>query len=361
MGVAAINLRSNESYRLARDAVWAIAMYIASLTLPIPLVGLVAFGAALGMLGDCISSPATTFAGDWLLGLSWLANPAAWAGMVFLLVGRARRAALCGEVALLLAVCALRLHFLNQYIWLASMVYVVYAALRVPDQALAASSRILARIRLLKPHRIFYPAVALPAVFGLVLLFLVERGFIRSALDNHGFEPNDSVRTGKDAKLRILDLAQRAARPGVGNPQMPASANNFWLYDGGNFNGSITYWTFDCANREECLKAVESLGSLRPKDLKSWKPSGYAVVMKGPAFYSRDDAPNKKLRSNPWDVRGIKNGLVYEGVRGDHDSMTYFAIDLDRNRVYHHYESGGFSPEEYEPNGERGRDVTESK
>jgi len=70
--------------------------------------------------------------------------------------------------------------------------------------------------------------------------------------------------------------------------------------------------------------------------------------MEGPAFYSRDVEPSKKLRGNLWDVRGIKNGLVYELVIRDRD-LYYYAIDLDRNRVYHLFQFGCFRGEEYRP------------
>ncbi len=67
--------------------------------------------------------------------------------------------------------------------------------------------------------------------------------------------------------------------------------------------------------------------------------------MQGPAFFSTDSEPSTRLRAIPWDVRGIKNGLVYEKVRGD-DLLIYYAIDLDRSRVYHVMESGGLPDDE---------------
>ena len=244
-------------------------------------------------------SPASALAGDWLVGLSWLANPAAWAGMVFLLVGRARRTALSGEVALLLAACALRPFMFCQYVWLASMVYLVFAALRAPDDVSGADNAILAEPPLPKLRPIFYPAVALPVLFGLLLLLSVQRGLIKSTPLLPESDPNDNVHTGEDARLRILDLAQRTARRGADKPELPASASNFWLYEDGSFSGSGAYWMFHCGSREECLKAVESLGGLRRNDLSPWQPSRYAVIMHGPAFYSGNAEPSKKLPRQP--------------------------------------------------------------
>jgi len=346
--MAAVSVGRNERYQWAGDAFCALAIYIASLAFPIPVPGLVAFGHALATLVRCILSPASTLAADWLLGLSWLANPAAWAGMVFLLTGRARRAALSGELALLLATCALNPYLLCQYIWLASIFYVVYAALRVPGQASAANNRILARLRLPKLHPIIYPALGLPLLAGILLLLLSQRGFIKSTPLLPEFDPNDSVHTGEEARLRILASAGRAARPGADNPRMPESASNFWLYENGWISKSRTYWTFDCRSREECLKAVESLGGLQLNELSPWQPSRYAAIMEGPAFDSRNVEPSRKLRPNPWDVRGIKNGLVYELVVRDYH-LYYYAIDLDRSRVYHASEFGCFRGDEYDP------------
>jgi hypothetical protein len=78
--------------------------------------------------------------------------------------------------------------------------------------------------------------------------------------------------------------------------------------------------------------------------------------MEGPAFYSRTEDSGKKISQNaPWDVRGITNGLVYERVDSQHQDMDYAAIDLDRHRIFYHDESGGFPPDEYQPNDEAKR------
>lgn len=188
--MAAVILRGKDWYWRAEHACWAAAIYFLSLGLPalgpnseiLPAGGLLASVCALGMLVHCIKSPTSALAGDWLLGLAWLANPAAWAGVIFLMAGRMRRTALAGELALMLAAGALRPHFSCQYIWLASMVYVMYAALCVPGDVSAANNRMFARLRLPKVRPIFYAAVALPVLFGLLLLLLGRWGLIKSTL-----------------------------------------------------------------------------------------------------------------------------------------------------------------------------------
>jgi hypothetical protein len=129
---------------------------------------------------------------------------------------------------------------------------------------------------------------------------------------------------------------------------MPEGASDFWLYEDGWLSKQRRYWTFECRSREECLRAVEGLGGVLPKELSPWQPSHYAAIMEGPAYYSRDAEPSRKLRLNPWDVRGIKNGLVYESIVGDRD-LYYYAVDLERNRVYHACEDGCFHGDLYDP------------
>ena len=72
--------------------------------------------------------------------------------------------------------------------------------------------------------------------------------------------------------------------------------------------------------------------------------------MEGPVFFARNLEPSKKLRTYPWEVFAIKNGLVYENLVCDTD-MHYCAIDLDRNRVYYVSEMGGFCDDAYPPMG----------
>lgn len=161
-------------------------------------------------------------------------------------------------------------------------------------------------------------------------------------------DPNQQVQTGETARREIYRWAAigRGHQDQLPGSVFPKSAGNFWFYEGGSFSGSIIYGTFTCGTKEDCLKAVEWLGNLRASELGPWKPSRYAVVMEGLPYYFKDHK-TIPIKSNPWNVRTIKNGFVYEEVRGDHQNMVYYAIDTDKNRVYFHYESGGFPAEEY--------------
>jgi hypothetical protein len=199
------------------------------------------------------------------------------------------------------------------------------------------------------PYLILYPALVLPPLLGLLLFILVVSLALLPKTHVGDFDLNEYVHTCEDARARIL--------PGG----IPTSAHNFWLYEFANWNGRVTYWVFDCGSREDCIKALQCTGTIRRGDLKPWKPSHYAVAMEGPAFYSTHILYSKPLSKSPWDVRRIENGLVYEQVLGENDTMTYFAIDLDRNRVFCHEERGGFPPDRYRPQGakERGQQKPE--
>jgi len=148
--------------------------------------------------------------------------------------------------------------------------------------------------------------------------------------------PTDDEFTGTAARDRILQLTHKTASA------LPVSAKKFYAYDGGSFNGSMTYWAFDCDSRQDCLSALENLTGIQESELTHWVPSQYAVVMQGPSYYATE------LSSTDWKVASITKGLVYERVEGDRQ-MYYYAVDLDRNRVYFHRESGGFPTDRYRP------------
>jgi hypothetical protein len=201
------------------------------------------------------------------------------------------------------------------------------------------------------PQLIAALAISAPFLGGLLVLVLLAAILaVPFAIDESAvldIDPNCDVTTGEAARLNIWR--------GEGSEVLPASANNFWYYRSGTFNGSIVYWVFDCGSKLDCLQAVESLHGPKAAESKPWEPSRYAVVMGGVDFYARSCRWDKTLRDNRWNVRDIQNGIVYEEVIGDHRSMVYYAIDFKRNRVYHHFESGGFPPDEYRPEGKRGR------
>jgi hypothetical protein len=319
--------------------------------------GLMGFCMAFGALVRCITNPSMNSAGEWLFGLSWLANPVVWAGMILLGMGRRRWAAAAGFFALLLAEFAVSggLVAPPYHLWIISMVVVVFASLRVRRSAKSIEGDLQiepATRRSSRSTSLLCLALGAPLFLGVALIALRMRDAysLTPALDAlENADLNENVHTGEDAKGRILQRA-RGASSGIENQDgLPASAKDFWVYGDGGFGGSTHYSMFTCGSRDDCLKAVEYLGGIEPAELKSWRPSRFAVVMEGPGYYSRAASTEKKLRTNPWDVRGIKNGLLYEFIQGDHELMIYYAIDLDRNLVYWHEESGGFRADEYDP------------
>ena len=143
------------------------------------------------------------------------------------------------------------------------------------------------------------------------------------------YDPLKEVYTGQAACNRIIAIsaANRSA--------LPPSATNFYLFDGGTFAGCITYWSFDCSSSADCWAAIRGLRGPEKSKFQDWKPSRFSVVMQGPGFYFR------QLATPLWDVNGIKHGAVYEYVK-EHDGwLEYYAVDLDKLRVYYHHESGG--------------------
>ena len=70
--------------------------------------------------------------------------------------------------------------------------------------------------------------------------------------------------------------------------------------------------------------------------MKSWGHSVYLVVTDGPAHY------RSHYNTDLWDVNTIERGIFIEEAQ-EGRRFSFWAIDLDRNRLYYHYESGGFS------------------
>jgi hypothetical protein len=342
---------------LWNDRVWAgvaLGVYLGAFFMWPMGFGLMGFGFAFSTLQRCLIEPRINTAGEWLFGASWLANPAVWAGMVLLCVRRRRYAALAASVALLLGICAVSGGSIAPpyLLWIASMGVVVFASLRVrradkrPENV---ENKEEVHRAVSTSRRLLCLAFGAPVVLAIPLIVLSVRGAYSLMPALEDTDQNENVYTADDAEERILQRARPTAGVGEIARGLPASAKDFWVFEGGSFGGCVDYWTFTCGSREDCLKAVEYLGNIRLSDLKDWKPSQYAVVMEGPGYYSRTLKTAKKLSSNPWDVRGIKNGLIYESVWGGHENMDYFAIDFDINRVFYHHESGGFPADEYDP------------
>ena len=121
-----------------------------------------------------------------------------------------------------------------------------------------------------------------------------------------------------------------------------AGVSNVRGYDGGNWNGTIYYVTFDCATLDGCRAAVRELmevdryGDRALEPFEGVVPTKFAVNLEGPAFYFDGDPPTPW-----WDAASVRRGEWYEWNRRD-DLMDFYLIDPARNRVFHHHESGGF-------------------
>ncbi len=138
--------------------------------------------------------------------------------------------------------------------------------------------------------------------------------------------PEDSSYTGEEAKshLSLCDPEQ-----------LPASMTDLWVYDGGSFGGMMYYVSFQCETLEDCWAAVREFRAPDETEFANRIHTKFAVNQHGPSFYF------KNLQHPHWDVSQIKNGVSYETNRSD-EHMDFWAIDLDRLRVYFHHESGGF-------------------
>jgi hypothetical protein len=194
-------------------------------------------------------------------------------------------------------------------------------------------------------------AVALPIVLASLLLVFPHAHFIdlTGPMGNE-FDPNLQVRVGKEARKQLLFHSFHRPEPGSDRDMLPdATFGNFWAYEDGSWNRSIYYCVFECLSREQCLKAFELISGHGRDQLKQWQPPHYAVTIEGPDFYSSKGTTTKRLKSHPWKLSQIRNGLYYERAQDDQRFLEYYAIDLASNRIYFHQQIGGFPTTEYIP------------
>jgi hypothetical protein len=353
MRMTTISLVTHRREPKDRGYAWAaFGVYIAALVVPFGAHGFYMGWAA---LRECATDSGGRRVGYFLLGLSWLANPVVWAGIILLGIGLRWWAAVAGVIALLFAVCAVGEGLISPgyYLWLVCMSLVVYPALRAPTLAARthdAADAGPAKQEYSTRRKLLCLALVVPPVIGIVLVTLKARG----AYTTFWFDdpdPFSSVYTGEDARLKIVEKAGATRHRDQQRTGLPASAKDFWFYESGFLGKHGEYWTFTCGSRDDCVKAVEYFGG-RLADFKPWQPSKYAVVMEGPTFRGKSP-PSPKVRGNPWGVRGIKNGIGYERVElgGRLDRIEYFAIDFDINRVFF-YNDNSFDTDDYHPDDE---------
>ncbi len=117
------------------------------------------------------------------------------------------------------------------------MVYIVFFGICGPGDVSATDRATQARPPLPKVRLIFFPAVALPLLFGVLILQLGQRGYIKETPDSFfGPDPNAEVSTGEDARRKIVESARRELPFGAAKPELPTSASDVWLFEDGSFS-----------------------------------------------------------------------------------------------------------------------------
>jgi hypothetical protein len=142
------------------------------------------------------------------------------------------------------------------------------------------------------------------------------------------YDPHLDIHRGEDARDDLHHCDRE---------KLPKSATDFWVFNGGNFNGSIYYASFRCATLDDCWAAVKAF---RGPDKDKFQPgldTKFAVNKWGPKFYH----PQLQTDKLDWNIAEITNGTFYEEADGNR-FMDFWAIDFDNLRVYFHHESGGF-------------------
>lgn len=140
------------------------------------------------------------------------------------------------------------------------------------------------------------------------------------------YKPEDDIYTGKDAKEHLWHCQK---------DKLPDQLSDLWVFDGGSFGGSIYYVTFRCESIEDCWQAIAAFGAPGEALFVSGIQTQYAVNQHGPSFYWQH------LLHPEWQLNNITNAVSYETML-DRDRMEFWAVDLDKMRVFYHRESGGF-------------------
>lgn len=136
---------------------------------------------------------------------------------------------------------------------------------------------------------------------------------------------------GAEAKRTIVE---NSAGTGVTNAGPVLANERAFVWDGGTFNGSNLYWSFQCASVEDCWTCVLSGGQFHKSKFTPFERLDERVL-KGPQQY--DD----RLRAEDWRLDGITHGAHFIWRREDRD-LRYIAIDFDTATVYGTDQSGGY-------------------
>ena len=158
------------------------------------------------------------------------------------------------------------------------------------------------------------------------IIILATGGFFvyfHYCLSGLSYDPQEDIFTGMAARDRI-------------DAKLSESACDFWVFDGGTFNGSIFYSSFRCQSIDDCWKALNALGAPEQTSFIPNVKTKFAVNLHGPKFYW------PKLETPCWNLAVVTNGMSCERNHEDRQ-LEFWAVDLDKKRVFYHRESGGFS------------------
>jgi hypothetical protein len=138
--VAAEKLRRATPVTLATWVAFAFALYIVAFIVP---HGVTAFILGFMLLFEFTEVIARGSFQELLISASWLANPALWLGVVFLLRRDLRSAKRAGFVALLFSLLAVfsGMWLAAYWVWIGSMVMFLVAAYKCSGVAVSARSR----------------------------------------------------------------------------------------------------------------------------------------------------------------------------------------------------------------------------
>ena len=162
----------------------------------------------------------------------------------------------------------------------------------------------------------------------MLLLMGIGGWFLHSLLPDFKPEtlPQESEYVGESARDHLKRCDQE---------KLPKGLSDLWVYDGGNWSGSIYYASFRCESLDDCWQAVRAFHSPEKSKFVERIDTRFAVNQHGPSFYFAGYDPPA------WDISEAKDGFSYEHSQGDR-RMEFWAIDRARLRVYFHHESGGF-------------------
>ncbi len=150
----------------------------------------------------------------------------------------------------------------------------------------------------------------------------------------HGLMPDFATATLPQEREYVGESARQHLSL-CNQSQLPKVMSDLWVYDGGNWNGTIYYVSFRCETLDDCWQAVRAFRSPEKTEFVERIETRFAVNKHGPSFYFKGYDPPA------WDVSEAKDGFSHEHSQGG-KYMDFWAIDHARLRVYFHHESGGF-------------------